>query len=344
VQITIVTDAWAPQVNGVVRTLMTTVEQLMGLGHDVTVIEPSGMPSLPCPGYGEIRIARWPQRSVSQTLNQLKPEAIHIATEGPLGWAARRWCLTHNQPFTTSCHTRFPEYLRLRTPVPLSWSYAALKHFHRPAARTMVRSPSQWRDLAARGFDSLCLWPGAVDTQLFRPRAGASALWRQRLGAPMALYVGRIAREKSIEDFLLAPFDGRKVVVGDGPDKHALMARYPDVHFAGYRHGEALAEMVAAADVFVFPSKTDTLGLVMLEAMACGVPVAAYPVPGPLDVVLHQETGFLHHDLSVAMRQALNIDPVACRTFAMAHSWEAATECFASLLVTDEHGLTQTAA
>ena len=341
-RITIVTDAWTPQVNGVVRTLTTTVDHLRMLGHVVHVIEPTGMPSWPCPGYAEIRIARWPQQRVAEGLSEFKPDAIHIATEGPLGWAARRWCLHNDQPFTTSCHTRFPEYLRMRAPVPMNWTYAALRRFHQPAARTMVRSPSQWRDLASRGFNALCLWPGAVDTQLFRPRPRSTA--GQSKASPTALYVGRVAREKSIEDFLLAPFDGDKVVVGDGPHRQTLAAKYPDVAFIGYRHGEDLAECVAAADVFVFPSKTDTLGLVMLEAMACGVPVAAYPVPGPVDVVLHEETGFLHWDLSVAMREAMKIDPVACRTFALANSWEAATQRFTELLVTDESEVTQAAA
>jgi glycosyltransferase involved in cell wall biosynthesis len=252
---------------------------------------------------------------------------VHIATEGPLGWGARAWCLKRKIAFTTSCHTRFPEYIRLRAPIPLSWTYAWLRRFHGAATRTLVRSQTQYDDFIARGFQNLAIWPGGVDTQLFRPRPKTG-----EFPGHVAMYVGRVAAEKSIEDFLAAPFVGTKVVVGDGPSRASLEKHYPEAIFTGFRHGEALAETVSEADVFVFPSRTDTLGLVMLEAMAAGVPVAAYPVPGPLDVVKSGQTGVLHDDLSEAMRQALSIDPKACRHYAEAFSWKACSDRFLALL------------
>ncbi len=326
----IVSDAWAPQVNGVVRTLQNTKLQLEALGHRVTVIGPNRFRTLPCPGYTEIRLSV----NVTHRLRKLLDrearkgiDCVHIATEGPLGWGARAWCLKRHIAFTTSCHTRFPEYIRLRAPIPLSWTYAWLRRFHGAATRTLVRSGSQRDDLAKRGFDRLAIWPGGVDTELFRPREK-----RGEFKGPVAMYVGRVAAEKSIEDFLAASFQGTKVVVGDGPSRKALEAKYPEAIFTGFRHGKALAETVSEADVFVFPSRTDTLGLVMLEAMAAGVPVAAYPVPGPIDVVQHGQTGYLHEDLSVAMQEALRLDPTACRSYAESFSWAQCSSRFLELL------------
>jgi len=328
--ILIVSDAWAPQVNGVVRTLQNTKAQLEAIGHRVTVIGPNRFRTIPCPGYGEIRLSV----NVTHRLRRLLDrearggvDCVHIATEGPLGWGARAWCLKRRIAFTTSCHTRFPEYIRLRAPIPLRWTYAWLRRFHGPAIRTLVRSGSQCDELAARGFSNLAIWPGGVDTTLFRPRAKQSSCPK-----PMAIYVGRVATEKSVEDFLEAPFPGTKMVVGDGPSRAGLERRFPDVRFTGFLHGEALAQMVSEADVFVFPSKTDTLGLVMLEAMAAGVPVAAYPVPGPQDVVVCGKTGALHQDLSVAMAQALLLDPADCRRHAEQYAWAACTQRFLELL------------
>ena len=326
--ILLVSDAWRPQVNGVVRTLENTCSELEAMGHRVEVIGPDRFRSLPFPGYPEIPLSVLPGRQVARLIQQASADCIHIATEGPLGWAARRFCLRHKRPFTTSLHTRFPEYLALRAPVPLSVGYAALRRFHAPAARTMVRTRSQVRELGERGFENLDIWPGGVDTRLFRPR-------RQRVldvAGPIALYAGRIAPEKSLEAFLTADWPGSKVLIGDGPARERLERDHPAAHFLGYRQGEELAALVASADVFVFPSRTDTLGLVMLEAMACGVPVAAFPVSGPKDVILNGTTGCLDDDLGRAMAGALRIDPVDCRTFATAFSWRECTLKFLQML------------
>ena len=326
----IITDAWSPQVNGVVRTLQTTQHQLERLGHRVTVIGPDRFWTVPCPGYGEIRLSVHVRRKLWSMLDRAARQGIdcvHIATEGPLGWGARGWCLKRQIAYTTSCHTRFPEYIRLRAPIPLKWSYAWLHRFHSPATRTLVRSQSQWDALSQRGFEHLAIWPGGVDTELFQPRPK-----RHEFPGPVAMYVGRVAAEKSIEDFLAAPFEGSQVVVGDGPSRAALQAKYPNAIFTGFRHGQALAQALNEADVFVFPSKTDTLGLVMLEAMACGVPVAAYPVCGPKDVVQPGHTGILHDDLAQAMRQAQHLDGHACRQYAEQFSWMASTQRFLTLL------------
>lgn len=327
-KILLISDAWQPQVNGVVRTLENTSAELTRLGHEVLVIGPDRFRTMPMPGYREIPLALMPGRQLDRLIEDFLPDCIHIATEGPLGMAARRWCVHHEVVFTTSYHTRFPEYLRLRAPVPTRWTYAWLRRFHGAAHRTMVRTRTQKKELKQRGFESLEVWPGGVDTQLFRPRKERAL----KLPGPIALYSGRVAREKSLEDFLSVPFPGSKVIVGDGPDRAALQARFPDAHFLGYHHGEALAQLVASADVFVFPSRTDTLGLVMLEAMACGVPVAAFPVPGPQDVVLEGVSGCLDEDLAVAMERALKLDRTACRSFAGEFSWRHCSQIFLDLV------------
>ncbi|NKI35983.1 glycosyltransferase family 1 protein [Wenzhouxiangella sp. XN79A] len=325
----LVSDAWAPQVNGVARTLSQTRETLIELGHDVVVLSPEGQRTLPCPGYPEIRLTIGARRAARRCLDRDGPfDAIHIATEGPLGWAARRECLKRGLEFTTSCHTRFPEYLRMRAPVPLAWSYALLRRFHGAARRTLVRSESHARVLRERGFEHLAVWPGAVDTALFRPR-GKDAL---DLPRPIAMYMGRVAPEKNIEAFLELDLPGSRVVVGGGPALDTLQRRFPDVHFLGYRHGEALAETLSAADVFVFPSRTDTFGLVILEAQACGVPVAAYPVPGPLDLVTDGANGALDDDLAEAVFRALAVAPEDCIENAAGYSWRQGTLCFVELL------------
>ena len=326
--ILLISDAWRPQVNGVVRTLENTSVQLTAMGHEVLVIGPDRFRSMPMPGYREIPLALLPGRKLEQMIESFRPDCIHIATEGPLGMAARRWCLHHGVAFTTSYHTRFPEYLRLRAPVPTDWSYAWLKRFHGAAQRTMVRTRTQKKELGARGWRNLAVWPGGVDTQLFHPHRERAL----RLRGPIALYAGRVAPEKSLDDFLKIDFPGSKVIVGDGPARAALAKRFPEAHFLGYHHGHDLARLVASADVFVFPSRTDTLGLVMLEAMACGVPVAAYPVPGPLDVVLEGVSGSLDEDLAQAMERALKLDRTDCRTFAGEFSWRHCSEIFLDLV------------
>lgn len=327
-RLALVTDAWLPQVNGVVRTLGHTIREIEAAGHEVTVISPAEFRTVPCPTYPEIRLALFAGRAVRRRLDALDPDAVHVSTEGPLGLAARNWCVRRGRPFTTAYHTQFPEYVRARAPIPLSLGYAAVRWFHGRATRTLVTTPSMQRQLEARGLRNLHLWGRGVDTDLFRPR-GKDFL---NLPRPIWLYFGRVAVEKGIGDFLALDLPGTKLVVGDGPACAELKRRYPGAVWAGYRHGEDLAAHISASDVFVFPSRTDTFGLVLLEAMACGVPVAAYPVTGPVDVVLDGVTGVLGEDLRAAALAALQLDPAACRAHALAHSWEASTRQFLSAL------------
>jgi glycosyltransferase involved in cell wall biosynthesis len=322
--IAIVTDAWTPQVNGVVTTLSRTSETLRDLGHAVSVIQPGEFRTVPCPSYPEIRLALRPFREVARRLGALRPDRIHIATEGPLGVAARRHCVRQGLAFTTSYHTQFPQYLRARLPIPLSVSYAFLRWFHGAATRTMVATARQREELRHWNFGNLVGWTRGVDTQLFRP-GDRESLPDPR---PIWIYTGRVAVEKSIEDFLGLDLPGTKYVVGDGPARPRLQRQYPGVRFTGYRFGAELAALMGAADVFVFPSRTDTFGVVMLEAMACGLPVAAYPVTGPADVVEHGVTGFLDDDLGHAAMKALTLDRADCLRAAAACSWQRATEQF----------------
>jgi len=323
-RIVIVTDAWHPQVNGVVKTLSTTAEHLQLWGHATLVIHPGLFKTFPCPTYPEIRLAWFPYRRIAALMNEFKPDAVHIATEGTLGVAARRWCLRNHFPFTTSYHTQFPEYIRARMPIPLSISYAFLRNFHSAAARTMVATPTMQRDLERRGFSNIARWSRGVDLELFKPQRKALL----PLPKPIWIYVGRVAVEKNIEAFLQLPLPGTKVVIGDGPARAELAVKYSDTHFLGYKFGAELAAHIASADAFVFPSRTDTFGLVLLEAMACGVPVAAYPVTGPIDVVEHGVSGMLDDDLAKAASGALALDPGHCRAHALRYSWTAATQQF----------------
>ncbi|GKS57548.1 GDP-mannose-dependent alpha-mannosyltransferase [Nitrospira sp.] len=327
-RIAIVTDAWHPQVNGVVRTLGHTGNHLAELGHDVQFISPHGFRTCPCPTYPSIRLAIMPRGGVRRALMTFRPEAVHIATEGPLGHAAQAVCGNLSIPFTTSYHTQFPEYVRARFPIPVEWSYAYLRRYHSRARRTMVATPSMLALLEGRGFKNLEIWARGVDASLFQP-GPKSYLPGPR---PIALYMGRVAVEKNIEAFLTLDLPGSKYVVGDGPDLDHLRDRYPAVHFVGQKLGQDLASHVAAADVFVFPSLTDTFGLVLLEAMACGVPVAAFPVTGPIDVVQNGKTGVLDHDLKQAVLGALRLNPRDCVAYAHQHSWRSWTERFCSLL------------
>lgn len=327
-KIALVTDAWLPQVNGVVRTLGSTIREIEAAGHEVKVILPADFRTVPCPTYPEIRLALFAGRAVRRRLEALDPDAVHVATEGPLGLAARNWCVRHARPFTTAYHTQFPEYVRARAPIPLSFGYAAVRWFHGQATRTLVTTPSMQRQLESRGFRNLHLWGRGVDTELFRPRDKGFL----DLPRPIWVYFGRVAVEKGVGDFLALDLPGTKLVVGDGPACVELKRRYPEAVFAGYRHGDDLASHIAASDVFVFPSRTDTFGLVLLEAMACGVPVAAYPVTGPIDVVRDGVTGVLREDLRAAALAALPLDPAACREHALAHSWGAATRQFLNAL------------
>ncbi len=267
-------------------------------------------------------------RAVGRRLAELQPTVVHVATEGPLGLAARNWCVRNQHAFTTAYHTQFPEYVRARAPVPLSLSYAFMRWFHGAAKRTLVATPSMQRQLEARGVGNIVRWSRGVDSELFRPRDKAFL----SLPRPIWLYLGRVAVEKGIEDFLALELPGTKLVIGDGPARAALERQYPAAQFVGYKHGEDLARHVAACDVFVFPSRTDTFGLVLLEAMACGLPVAAYPVTGPIDVVKPGVTGILDEDLELAALQALDLEPDDCREHALGYSWESCTRQFVNAL------------
>lgn len=322
------TDAWHPQVNGVVRTLDQTRQQLEELGHQTAFVTPQAFNTYPCPTYPSIRLALFPKKGVLRALSQFRPHAVHIATEGPIGHAARSLCCDLEIPFTTSFHTQFPEYIRARVPFPVNWSYGYLRRYHSRASRTLVATKSMQSRLQTKGFNNIAIWSRGVDTSVFRPGLKANLSGRR----PISMYMGRVAAEKNIEAFLDLDLPGTKYVVGDGPDLQRLQAKYRDVKFVGQKLGEDLVAHVAAADVFVFPSLTDTFGLVLLEAMACGVPVAAFPVTGPIDVVQHGKTGILDTDLRQAILDAMKLDPTDCVAYARQHSWRHWTKRFVSLL------------
>ena len=327
-KIAIVTDAWYPQTNGVVTTLNRTGECLRQMGHDVVYVTPKEFKTVPLPTYPEIRLSLFPMAKLARILDNFEPEAIHIATEGPLGTAAKKYCRRRKLKFTTAYHTQFPQYVRLRIPIPIAVSYAFLRRFHRQAQRTLVPTESLRQELIKWGFKNVVIWSRGVNVDLFKPHD------KQFLQSPrpICMFVGRVAVEKNIEAFLSLKIPGTKYVVGDGPDLQALCDKYPHVKFIGFKYGEELARYISAADVFVFPSRTDTFGLVMLEAMACGVPVAAYPVTGPIDVVQPGVTGVLDEDLAKAVTQALQLSADDARQYAEQHSWMAATRQFYSHL------------
>lgn len=320
-KILVVTDAWEPQVNGVVRTLKSTRRELQALGHEVDVLTPLEFRTLPCPTYPDIRLSLFPRAKVRARIRAFAPDAIHIATEGPLGMAARAQALRDGLPFTTAYHTRFPEYVRARFGFPLSWTYRFLRWFHGPARAIMAPTPVVVRDLEHWGFRNVVLWTRGVDLDVFALRRDD----RLRSEPPIFLYVGRVAVEKNVEAFLKLDLPGSKWVVGDGPALAGIRAKYPQANYLGVLDQRELARVYASADVFVFPSKTDTFGLVLLEAMACGLPVAAYPVTGPLDVVGGTGGGVLDEDLGAACLAALKIDRADARKVAERYSWRAAT-------------------
>ena len=326
-RIALATDAWTPQINGVVTTLKATAAHLNALGHETRVIHPQGLWCLPCPSYPEIRLAIAPGAHVARELRAFAPHAIHVATEGPLGMAVRRYCRARGVPFTSSYHTHYPEYLRARWPIPLTVSYAWLRRFHNGAARTFVSSPTLESQLSARGIGRLHRWRRGVDLERFRPDAATHALLEGR-PRPIMACVGRLAVEKNLEAFLGLALPGTHLVIGDGPGRAELERRYPQALFLGFRTGEELTRLLCGSDVLVFPSLTDTFGIAMIEALACGVPVAAFPVPGPVDVIEPGVTGVLDADLATAIAGALRLSRAVCAARARAFTWGAATAQF----------------
>jgi glycosyltransferase involved in cell wall biosynthesis len=322
-RILVATDAWHPQVNGVVRTLTTTADSARALGAEVSFLTPESFRTFAMPSYRDLRLALPRPGKVARLIAEARPDAIHIATEGPIGLLVRRYCRKHDLPFTTSFHTRFPDYVSARAPVPESWVWATLRWFHGTSEAVMAATPALAAELRARGFRNVVLWPRGVDTSLFRPREVDLCLPK-----PVYLCVGRVAVEKNLEAFLGLDLPGTKVIVGDGPARAALEQSYPDAVFLGSLQGEALAAVYAAAAVFVFPSRTDTFGLVLLEALASGLPVAAFPVMGPRDVIGDAPVAVLSEDLRSACLSALQISPQACVEFAGQHTWEAAARAF----------------
>ncbi|WP_365709656.1 glycosyltransferase family 1 protein [Parvibaculum sp.] len=339
-RIVIVSDAAPPQVNGVVRTLQQLTQNLTAMGHEVTFITPDMFRTVPLPTYKEIRLALFPGAKIARIIREANPNAIHIATEGPLGLAARSFCLRKKIPFSTSFHTRFAEYLNARTGIPLSWGYAFLRRFHAKSTALMVATPSLQKELKERGFGDPVIWSRGVDTELYRPRPELADAHPKGLARPVWLNVGRIAVEKNIEAFLDLDLPGSKMVVGEGPRLEYLKKKYPDAHFTGPLFGEELAEAYAASDVFVFPSRTDTFGLVLIEAMATGTPVAGYPVQGPGDVLAFgaggMKAGALDEDLKTACMAALRLNREDARAYAMTFAWDACAKQFISNLALEE--------
>ncbi|SDN18283.1 glycosyltransferase family 1 protein [Afipia sp. GAS231] len=323
-RVLVATDAWRPQVNGVVRSLEYLASEAPSFGAAIDFLTPSDFRTVPLPGYREIRLALASAGRIERAITRMRPDSVHIATEGPIGWMTRYVCQTRGYPFTTSYHTRFPEYLAARLPVPPKWSYAALRRFHNSSDGTMVGSPTLEQSLKAHGFRNLMLWSRGVDAELFRPLTERPLAFP----APVFLYVGRIAVEKNLEAFLNLDLPGSKVVVGDGPSRANLQSRFPQAHFLGTRTGKALADVYASADVFVFPSRTDTFGMVILEALACGLPVAAFPVMGPLDVIGKSGCGCLDTDLRRAALAALQVRREECRAYALTFTWRESVRQF----------------
>ena len=351
-RIALATDAWQPQVNGVVRSLTATAERLRQRGHEVQVVEPSQFATIACPTYPEIRLALNSAWKLGRRLDDFAPDAVHIATEGPVGWAARAWCLRRGFPFTTSFHTRFPDYVAVRTGLKAEWIWPLMQRFHGPAQRTFAVTRSLSDELEARGIAPSWHWPLGVDLAQFGPSVPPHPTLR-RLPRPIMLSVGRVAVEKNLEAFLDCPVHGSKVVVGEGPALAELQGRYRSAHFLGALHGAELASAYAAADVFVFPSRTDTFGLVNIEALACGVPVAAYPERGPIDIIgeggkgVHggeRRIGAVHADLGAAIRLALSADRAAAAAEARHYDWDACTDRFLAGLAAAEDGAVKAAA
>ncbi len=341
IRIALATDAWLPQVNGVVRTLTETTNRLTARGYEVELITPNQFATIPCPGYSEIRLAMAPRFGARKILKAFQPDIVHIATEGPIGWSVRRWCLKYNVPFTSAFHTRFPDYAAVRTGMSPDRFWPLMRRFHAPARAVLAATPRLMEELASRGITQTRLWQRGIDADIFRPGLTPHPRLTD-LPRPIMLSVGRVAVEKNLEAFLDADVPGTKVIVGGGPALKALTEKYPGAVFTGMLSGAELASAYAAADVFVFPSLTDTFGLVMIEALACGVPVAGHRVPGPLDIVgangrgaddmLEAPVGAVHSDLGKAIEQALICDPKAAAQYGAQFDWERCTDQFITAL------------
>ncbi len=334
-KILIVTDAWEPQINGVVRTLKMTQRELAKLGHEVVFLTPLDFKSIPCPTYPEISLALASTKTVKTLIESIKPDCLHIATEGPLGWSARRIAIQKGWKFTSAYHSRFPEYVNARFKIPTSWTYALLRKFHNKAQFNLTPTPAIVEDLRARGFHNPRLWTRGVDKDIFTPIGPKQ--YPERSDHPVFLHVGRLAVEKNVDDFLKLDLPGEKWVAGDGPERARLEKTYKDVRWFGVLDGLSLATLYRSADVFVFPSVTDTFGLVMLESMSCGTPVAAYPVPGPIDVVQNQVSGALNKDLRQACLEALKMSRTDVYQHALNFTWEKASQQFLSSLQQISH-------
>lgn len=328
-KIAIATDAWEPYVCGVVTTLNKMISGLKSRGHEILVLHPGLFKNFPCPTYPDIPLSILPGRTIARTLDAFAPDSIMIPTEGPIGLATRNLCVRRGLPFTTAFMTRFPEYVKMRSGLPTAVVYRLMRWFHGQAARTLVATPSLKRELEGRNFGHLHFWGRGVDTELFRPRDKAALI----LPRPICMYMGRVAMEKNIGEFLNLSTPGTKVVIGDGPALDKLRQKYPEAVFLGRKTGLDLAVHLEAADVFVFPSLTDTFGVVLIEAMACGLPVAAHPVTGPLDVVIQDKTGWLDNDLGLAVKRALQLNPQDCRTHALHFTWERSLDQFEQNMV-----------
>jgi glycosyltransferase involved in cell wall biosynthesis len=323
-RVLVATDAWRPQVNGVVRSLEQMIQAAPALGITAQALTPEGFHQVGLPSYPDIRLALATRRALAARIADFAPDHIHIATEGPIGWLTRAVCLAQKRPFTTSYHTRFPQYIAARWPIPESWSYRLLRRFHGPAAAVMVSTATVEEELRQHGFRNLVRWGRGVDLGLFHPRPQSLL----DLPRPIFLSVGRVAVEKNVEAFLSLKLPGSKVVVGDGPARADLERTFPEARFLGLREGEELAGIYASSDVFVFPSLTDTFGIVLLEAAASGLPVAAFPVQGPRDVFAGSGAAVLDEDLRSAAMQALRVPREACLELATRHSWAASAAQF----------------
>lgn len=334
-KITIISDAAHPQVNGVVRTLEMTMECLKKEGYEIQFVNPNQFKNYPCPTYPEIRLSLFPYKKLKHMVNEFDPDFIHIATEGPLGKAGRKYCLKNKYKYTTSYHTDFPAYVNARTNIPKSWVFKWLKWFHKPASSVLVTTETIKQELENYQFDNIRVWYRGVDIEQFKITQSDVLSGFKK---PIWVNVGRVTMDKNLEAFLNLDLPGTKVIVGDGPDRKVLEEKYPNAIFTGYKFGEELVKYINACDVFVFPSRTDTFGLVMLEANACGLPVAAYPVKGPIDVIKEGVNGSLNNDLRVACRSCLAINSKNCRTFAEKHSWENCTKTFIQYLVHKNEG------